>query len=74
MNEDAIKSVRSPGATCLKCEKEISKGDGCVLVEFKVNLVLTTTTKSEYAHPNCAHQVAMELHQAADEANRLNRK
>lgn len=75
MNENAIRSVVSNGATCFKCEREIQRFDGCVMVEFKIPIpLLGSTTKEEFAHPDCADKVAMELHAGAADARRLKRR
>jgi len=73
MNEDAIKLAVSSGVTCLKCEREIPRGEYCVSLTFSIKLpIVGSTSKTEFSHANCADKVAAELHIVASEARRRN--
>lgn len=75
MNEDKIKSAVSPGAECFWCEREIPSGEGCVRVEFRVKIpLLGSTSKEEFAHPDCADHVASLLHGGAQESRSMTRR
>jgi hypothetical protein len=75
MNEDKIRPAHSRGDECFWCEKEIARGSGCVKIEFKVKIpLLGSTSKEEFAHANCADQIASLLYGASQEARSMTRK
>jgi hypothetical protein len=76
MNENKIQPAVSDGSyECFWCEKKIWTAEGCVRIEFNVKIpIIGSTMKHEYAHPECADQVASLLHGSASESRAKNTK
>lgn len=76
MNENKIQPAVSDGSyECFWCERKIFTAEGCVRIEFNVKLpLLGSASKEEFAHPDCADQVASLLHGSASEARGMTRR
>ena len=80
MSEGKIASAVSDGSyDCFWCGQKIWSGHGCVSLKIKAKVRVPiagaiTVNAEEFAHEECADQIAMLSHRAADEARQMTKR